>query len=73
MIVFQIEIDNPMTVTMFLCDVGIAAHYHIPRGHVKWSLPPSIGQNFGIERNILSQAIHTCNMKATSLLVKSNV
>ena len=41
MIVFQIEIENRMTVTMFLCDVGIAAHYHIPRGHVQWSLPPS--------------------------------
>ena len=41
MIVFRIEIENRMTVTMFLCDVGIAAHYYIPRGHVQWSLPLS--------------------------------
>ena len=41
MIVFRIEIENRMIVTMFLYDVGIAAHYYIPRGHVQWSLPLS--------------------------------
>ena len=47
MIVFRIEIENRMTVTMFLCDVGIAAHYYIPRGHVQCTLlaetPKSLG------------------------------